>query len=127
MKEVLMRFTAILLAILILAAPVLAADVDGKWVGSIAGPGGEIPVGFTFKADGEKLSGTQTGPDGMDIPFKDGKVEGNNITFTVTIDFGGMPFTINYKGVVATEQIKLNADMFGQPFEMVLKKDAAKK
>ena len=58
---------------------------------------------------------------------KPSKVEGNNITFTVTIDFGGMPFSINYKGVVATEQIKLNADMFGQAFEMVLKKDAAKK
>jgi hypothetical protein len=122
-----MRFGATLLTILLFGAPILAADVDGKWVGSIAGPAGEIPVGFSFKAEGDKLSGTQTGPDGTEVPFKDGKVEGANITFTVMIDFGGMPFSINYKGVVAMEQIKLNADMFGQPFEMVLKKDTTKK
>lgn len=122
-----MRFSAIVLAILLVAAPVFAADVDGKWVGSVAGPGGEIPVSFTFKADGDKLTGSTASPDGMEIAIKDGKVEGSNITFVVALDFGGMPFTINYKGVVAPEQIKLSADIFGQVLEVLLKKDAPKK
>ena len=37
-------------------------------------------------------------------------------------DFGGMPFTLEYKGVVSTDQIKLTADFMGMPFEFVVKK-----
>src|SRR5262245_4697132 len=122
-----MRFGLIVLAVLLFVSPVFAADVDGKWVGSIAGPAGDIPVACTFKAEGDKLTGSQTGLDGMEIPIKDGKIEGSNISFTVSFDFGGMPFAINYKGVVAMDQIKLNADMFGMPFEILLKKDAPNK
>ena len=54
--------------------------------------------------------------------IKDGKVDGKTITFTVTLDFGGMPFTIAYKGEVTAEQIKMQGDAAGMPFELVLKK-----
>jgi len=64
-----------------------------------------------------------TGMDGMEIKIKDGKVEGDNITFSVTLDFGGMPFTLNYKGAVSDEQIKFNGDAGGMPFEFTVKKD----
>ena len=122
-----MRFVSTLMMVLLLAVPALAADVDGKWVGVVASPGGEIPVSFTFKADGDKLTGSTSSPDGMEIAIKDGKIEGSNITFVVALDFGGMPFVMNYKGVVSPEQIKLTADIFGQALEMVVKKDAPKK
>lgn len=79
-------------------------------------------MGFTFKADGAKLTGTMAGMDGMDIKIADGKIDGSTITFTVSLDFGGMPFTLNYKGVVAADQIKLTGDAAGMPFELVVKK-----
>jgi len=123
-----MKIGLIALTVLLFAVPAFAADVDGKWAGTFSGgPAGDIQIGFEFKADGAKLTGTTTGPDGAAVPIKDGKIEGANISFVVELDFGGMPFTITYKGVVAAEQIKLNADMMGMPFEFDLKKEPVKK
>jgi hypothetical protein len=117
-----MKFYTALAALLLLAVSAFAADVDGKWAGSMSTPMGDIPIGFTLKADGAKLTGSTTGPDGADIAIKDGKVEGANISFTVTFDFGGMPFTLAYKGVVSGDTIKFNGDAGGMPFELVVKK-----
>jgi hypothetical protein len=112
--------TLIILALL--ATSAFAADVDGKWSGSMTTPGGDVNVGFTFKADGAALTGTTTGPDGMDVKITDGKLDGNNLSFTVNLDFGGMPFTMNYKGVLAGTQIKFTIDIFGMPLELTVKK-----
>ena len=85
-------------------------------------PGGDFPLAFTFKADGAVLTGSMVGMDGMDIKIADGKVNGANISFSVTLDFGGMPFKLDYKGVVAPDQIKFTADAAGMPLEFVVKK-----
>jgi hypothetical protein len=117
-----MKIIAIMLIVLAMGVAAYAADVDGKWTGSVQGPQGEFPVSFTFKADGAKLTGTTSGLDGMPVPIQDGKIDGNTITFTVTFDFGGMPFMLSYKGVVSPDQIKMAGDAFGMPFEFVVKK-----
>lgn len=112
-----------LLAIaLLLVSAAFAADVDGKWTGTMSTPNGDVPVGFTFKADGAKLDGSTMGPDGKEIKIADGKVDGSNITFTVTIDFQGMPIMMNYKGAVAKDQIKFMIDIFGMPFDLTVKR-----
>jgi hypothetical protein len=49
-------------------------------------------------------------------------VDGSNISFSITFDFGGMPFTMNYKGVVAKEEIKFTIDIFGMPLDLTVKK-----
>jgi hypothetical protein len=117
-----MRFRSIVLGMLLLAASAFAADVDGKWAGTMATPMGDVPVNFTFKADGAKLTGSTMGPDGGDVAIKDGKVEGSNVSFTVTFDFGGMPFVLSYKGVVSADQIKFTIDVAGMPLDLVVKK-----
>ena len=122
-----MRLLALVTMVLVLAVPLFAADVDGKWTGNVATPTGDLAVAFTFKADGEKLTGTTTGFDGSDVAISDGKVTdgGKNITFKVTFDFGGMPFVLNYKGAVSPAEIKLTGDAAGMPFELMLKKAPA--
>ena len=117
-----MKIFASIGILIIVAGMAYGADVDGKWTGSVQGPAGEFPVAFTFKADGSTLTGSTTGFDGADVPIKDGKIEGSNITFTVTFDFGGMPLTLAYKGIVSTDEIKISGDAGGMPFEFVLKK-----
>ena len=117
-----MRFKALAAGLVFLAVSAFAADVDGKWAGSVSTPGGDFPVSFTFKADGAKLTGSMLGMDGMPVAIADGKIDGSNISFNVTLDFGGMPFTLAYKGVVAADQIKLSADAGGQTLEFVVKK-----
>jgi hypothetical protein len=120
-----MKFFSLVTIVLVLAMPVFAADVDGKWIGNVATPNGDLPVAFTFKADGEKLTGTTTGLDGAEVPISDGKVNGKDITFKVTFDFGGMPFVLDYKGVVSPAEIKLTGEAAGMPFELSLKKAPA--
>jgi len=109
----------------VLCLPAFAADVDGKWSGTVTSPTGDIPVAFTFKADGAKLTGTTTGFDGSEVAIADGKIDGKNISFKVTFDFGGMPFELLYKGVVSPEEIKVTGEAAGMPFEFVLKKAKA--
>jgi hypothetical protein len=120
-----MRILAVATLMLALSVPTFAADVDGKWSGSVTTPNGDLPVNFTFKADGEKLTGTTTGFDGSEVAISDGKVDGKSISFKVTFDFGGMPFVLTYKGVVSPAEIKVTADAAGMPFEFLLKKATA--
>jgi len=117
-----MKFLALALGILLMAMTAFAADVDGKWTGTMATPNGDVPVNFTFQADGATLNGSTTGPDGMEIKIANGKVDGSNISFSLTFDFGGMPFTLNYKGVVAKDQIHFTIDIFGMPLDLVVKR-----
>jgi hypothetical protein len=64
------RTVAFLLVFLFLAIPALAATVDGKWAGMIDTPMGQLPVSFTFKADGAKVSMSSGG----DTPTKSGRI-----------------------------------------------------
>jgi hypothetical protein len=117
-----MKIGALLLAVLLCAAPAFAADIDGKWSGSLETPNGPVELAFTFKAEGATLTGTTSGPDGTTIAIKNGKIEGNKVSFLVSIDFGGMPLDLNYTGVVTPEQLKLTMDFAGMPLEIVAKK-----
>ena len=111
-----------LAAVLFTAAPARAADVDGKWTGSLDTPMGAIQVGYTFKAAGAALTGTTTGPDGAEVPIKNGKIDGDKISFVVTLDFGGMTFDLNYAGVVKPDSIAITADFMGMPFSFTVTK-----
>lgn len=117
-----MKLRSILFAFVLLAGSCLAAGVDGKWSGTLSMQGNDFPVSFTFKADGAMLTGSTTGPDGAEIKIADGKVDGNNISFSVSFDFGGTPLTINYKGVLSGQEIKLTMDIQGMPAEVTVKK-----
>lgn len=116
------RALAPVLMILMLAGPALAADVDGTWTGSLDTPNGAVAVSFTFKADGNTLTGSTRGMDGTDVPIKNGKIDGDKIAFAIDLNFGGNAFTLNYTGVVSSDQIKMTADFMGMPFEFVLKR-----
>jgi hypothetical protein len=118
----LMTFRSIAMVFVLFAGSCFAADVDGKWTGTMTTPGGDVPVSFTFKADGSTLTGSTSGPDGTEVKIADGKADGNNISFTITFDFGGMPITLNYKGVVTKDQINFMIDIAGMPFELTVKK-----
>src|SRR5436305_10918757 len=99
--------------LLFAAAPARAADVDGKWSGSLDTPMGAVNVGFKLKAEGTTLTGTTTGPDGADIAIKNGKIDGDKISFVVSLDFGGMALDLNYTGVVKPDQLDMTIDVLG--------------
>jgi hypothetical protein len=104
------------------AAPAFAADIDGKWAGTIDTPNGPVMLNYTFKATGEVLTGTTAGPMGQELPIANGKITGNKVSFSLTLDLGQGPATFNYTGEMTTGELKLHSEFMGMPFEFTLKK-----
>jgi hypothetical protein len=117
-----MKLKSLGLALLLAAAPAFAADVDGKWDGSLDTPGGAVAISYTFKAEGAKLTGTSAAPDGTPVPIKNGKIDGNKISFSLDVDFGQGPITFEYTGVVSPTEIKLHSSFMDMPLDFALKK-----
>jgi hypothetical protein len=114
-----MKYFSLIVGVLLLTSFAFSADVDGKWTGSITGM--DMTIGFTFKADGKTLTGFHI-VNGQETAIKDGKIDGNNISFSVTLDLGGQEAKIEHKGVVSADQIKLTYVMMEQPGEIILKR-----
>jgi len=97
--------------IALVAVAAFAAPVDGKWKADYQSPDGQArTTTFTFKADGEKLTGTAASAMG-EVQIQDGKVSGDAISFSVMRNFGGNDVKINYKGKVAGDEIKLTVSI----------------
>ena len=92
-----------------------AADVSGKWVAQVPGREGQTrEQTFNLKADGDKLTGTISGMQG-DTPIADGKVAGDDISFSVTRRFGDNEVKMLYKGKVSGAEIKFTVLREGGP------------
>jgi hypothetical protein len=102
MKKLL--YLCAVLAMTFVAANARAADVTGTWSAEMKTPdGNSFPLTFTFKQDGDKLTGTVQGPQGDPIDISNGKVDGDKLTFDVT--FNGM--TIHHDCTVDGDEIKM--------------------
>jgi hypothetical protein len=105
-----MRKRTVFLSVCILFAAVSlawAADVNGKWTAQVPGRGGQTrETTFNFKVEGDKLTGTMSGMQG-DNPISDGKISGDEISFTVKLSFNGNDVTLLYKGTVSGDEIKM--------------------
>ena len=98
----------------------MAADVTGKWVYDQPGRGGGNPTQVTLnlKASGSTLTGSVVRPgrggDPMESQITDGKIDGNNISFKITMQMGGNSMTSEYSGTVAGDEIKLKVTRPGR-------------
>jgi len=104
------------------AAAAYAADINGRWEGSISTPNGDVQIAFTFKVEGAKLTGTVESPNG-DIAIEDGKVEGDHLSFKTHFDDN----VINHEGTISGDTIQLNVEGPWGKSEMTLKRAKDKK
>jgi hypothetical protein len=99
-----------IVVMLALAASVWAADIAGKWVAQAQGS----DITLNFKVDGTTLTGTL---DNSQMPgaieIKDGKIEGDNVSFTIVRKMGETEMKINWKGKVAGDEIKFKREAAG--------------
>src|SRR5262245_44372194 len=92
---------------------VWAADVNGKWTAQVPGRDGQTrEMTFTFKAEGEKLTGTMSGQRG-NSEITDGKISGDQISFTVKINFQGNERKFLYKGTISGDDMKVTRTVEG--------------
>src|SRR5512140_86613 len=95
--------------LLILAIGAFAADVTGKWTyeqaGRQGGPARQVTI--TLKQDGNTLTGSIPGfGRGGDNPpppseIKNGKIDGDNVSFETVRTMGDNTITTKYKGTVS--------------------------
>ena len=91
---------------LALAGVAAAADVSGKWVAQVPGRDGQTQeTTFNFKVSGAALTGNMVSPRG-ETAISDGKVAGDDISFTVNLNFGGNDIKLLFNGKVAGNEIK---------------------
>ena len=130
MKKILL--SAVLL--LCVVAVCWAAAVDGVWKGYVEA---QYNLTLTLKVDGDKLTGTfalvdnnpksENPDDAGYTPYvaaqmgkntiTDGKVDGNNISFTTT--FNGKP--VMYKGTIADDKLVITTTFGTQNVKATLK------
>jgi hypothetical protein len=107
--------------LLFLAPPLQAQDVTGDWVltYTAAGRGGEAmerSMEFTFTQEGSTVTGTtvfarmgqrpgggggRNVPDPQPIEIKDGKLEGDQLTFVVSRSMGQQAITMTFVATVS--------------------------
>jgi hypothetical protein len=104
------------------AAAGLAADVNGHWDGSMSTPNGDFQIGFTFKVDGTKLTGSVESPNG-EIPIEEGKAEGDHISFKTHFNDS----EVTHEGTVSGDTIQLHVKGPWGESDMTLKRSKEKK
>lgn len=90
------------------ALAVSAAGVDGKWKAEFDTQIGVQKYVFTFKVEGEKLSG-KASFERMDqkgeVDLLEGKVSGSDVSFVEKLSFDGNDIRIEYSGKVNGDEI----------------------
>ena len=98
---------ALLLVLLAAFCSSRAADLTGGWKSSTKTPRGTVEGAFQFKQEVNKLTGHIFSPHGQKEPIKDGKVNGDEIEFTVERrQPGGASGVVTYKGKVKGDEIR---------------------
>ena len=112
----------VVLALLVITASAWAADFAGKWTADAAG----VTITLTFKVDGNALTGTVDNPQAGPAEIKDGKIDGDNISFYVVRKMGETDAKIVWKGKAAGSDIKFVREAAGAqggaPTEIIAKR-----
>jgi len=120
-----MKWLWVLMAAFALTAS--TADISGTWKGTADTPNGTVERTFVFKVDGQKLTGETTSDRFGKSVIEDGKVDGDNVSFSITVNVGGTEGKVNYKGKVAGDTIEFDAEIqaVGQTIHFVAKRVSA--
>jgi hypothetical protein len=98
--------------IVVLAAAGLAADISGNWRGDLDTPQGKVQVSYSFKQEGDVLTGTWQAAQSPSIPITNGKVTGDKVSFMVNIEAAGINFA--HEGNISGDEIQLTMKPSGE-------------
>jgi hypothetical protein len=118
------RLLAALVMTVGMTAVALAADVTGKWVGSVDTPNGALELTYELKTEGEAVTGTVASAMGS-LPISNGKLVGDAFTFDVV--FEAMTIKHECKVSVAGDEIAVKSTGDWGTSEYVVKKVAETK
>jgi opacity protein-like surface antigen len=110
-----MKKTAIILSTIgLLASLTYAADIAGQWRGEFDSQIGQQKYVFTFKTDGDKLTGkasSEVGDQKREADLKEGTITNDTIRFVETLNFNDNDIRIQYTGKVGTNEIAFKREV----------------
>jgi len=122
--------TRLLLGALLSTVALCATNVTGKWSGAMKMEGGNDskPVYMILKQDGNKVAGSAGPNETEQHPFEGGKVEGNKVTFDVSLGGGpgSMHFDLQVEGDQITGQARRSGEDRNEAAKVSLKRVAEK-
>jgi hypothetical protein len=101
-----------------------AADISGTWKGTAQTQNGPVERTFVFKVDGTKLTGESSSEMFGKSTIEDGRIDGDNLSFSLTVNVQGNEGKILYKGKVEGDEIKFTVEIpaFQQKLEYTAKR-----
>jgi len=114
MKRALALASILLTSLLLVTSAPAQSDVNvtGEWAFTVETPQGSGTPTFTFKQDGEKLTGNYKGQFG-EAPLT-GTVKGGEIKFTIKISAQGQELTITYSGKIESKDSMKGTAVLGE-------------
>jgi alpha-N-arabinofuranosidase len=123
------KTSTLLLALISLPLSIFAADITGAWKSEFDSQIGLQTYTFTFKQDGSTLTGkasSKAGDRKREAELKEGKVEGDAVSFVELMTFQENEIRITYTGKISTDanEIKFTREVgdFAKE-EIVAKRD----
>ena len=109
---------------LVVSATAWAADVTGKWVGTVESPQGPIELTYELKTEGEVVTGTITSAMGS-VTIDKGRLSGDLLTYEVSLQGATVAHEARLDASAGTIAVKATGDW--GTVEYVVKKVAAAK
>jgi hypothetical protein len=89
-----------------------APNFNGTWTASIETQVGVQNYTYTFKVEGEKLTGkAKSAFANAETDISEGVVKGDEISFVENLVYEGMPLRITYKGKISGDEIKFTRNV----------------
>jgi len=92
----------------------LAADVTGTWKAEFDSQIGHLKYTYTLKQDGTNLTGkanSEVNDQKREAELKEGKVDGEKISFVEPLTINGNDIRISYNGTVSSNELKLTREV----------------
>lgn len=117
--------SVLIAALALLVQPTLrAADITGTWKATFDTPIGTQNYTYEFKVSGNQLTGKVKSDNG-ESEMKNGKVDGDKVSFVETLTIMGMTLEVTYAGTVTSDdEIKFTRDVGGFANEELVAKRA---
>jgi len=97
------------------------SKINGAWLTKVQGPQGDMELTFTFKVDGNTLTGTDSSAMGS-IPLTNGVVQGNEFSFDIEMQEMKISHKCKY---LDDDSIEMKANVMEQ--DMIIKLKRVKK
>jgi hypothetical protein len=105
--------SGLVLACALAASTAWAQDLTGKWTATAAS--NNVAVTLDLKVAGNVVTGAILNPQSGPAEIKDGKIEGNEISFHVVRTANNTTNKILWKGTIAGEEIHFTRSVEGAP------------